>query len=42
MLSASSGSPPEFLSTHPSGQNRIREIESLLSTVMPLYQQARR
>jgi predicted Zn-dependent protease len=43
MLSASGGSsPPEFLSTHPSGQNRIREIESLLGTVMPLYQQARR
>lgn len=43
MLSASDGaSPPQFLSTHPSGQNRIREIESLLATVMPLYQQARR
>ena len=40
MLSASGGSsPPEFLSTHPSGQNRIREIEALLATVMPLYQQ---
>lgn len=41
MLQASGGSaPPEFLSTHPSGENRIREIESLMATVMPLYQQA--
>jgi predicted Zn-dependent protease len=40
MLSASSGSqPPEFLSTHPSGENRIREIEGLMASVMPLYQQ---
>ena len=43
MLTVAGGSrPPEFLSTHPSGENRIREIESLLATVMPLYQQARR
>ena len=43
MIAAADGSsPPEFLSTHPSGQNRIREIEGLLGTVMPLYQQARR
>lgn len=42
MLGASGGTPPEFLSTHPSGENRIREIETLLTTVMPLYQQAQR
>jgi predicted Zn-dependent protease len=34
---ASSGGQPEFLSTHPSGQSRIKDIESLLPRVQPLY-----
>jgi predicted Zn-dependent protease len=41
MLSASSGGPPQFLSTHPAGENRIREVEALLPVVMPLYDRAR-
>lgn len=29
--------PPQFLSTHPSHENRIREIEANLPRVLPLY-----
>jgi Zn-dependent protease with chaperone function len=32
-----SGQPPQFLSTHPSNENRIREIEKNLPRVLPLY-----
>ena len=34
---AERGQPPQFLSTHPSHQNRIKEIEANLPKVMPLY-----
>ncbi|MDQ2778302.1 MAG: M48 family metallopeptidase [Pseudomonadota bacterium] len=40
MLAASQGAPPEFLSTHPAGQTRIREIQSKLPKVEPLYRKA--
>jgi predicted Zn-dependent protease len=40
MGAASKGAPPQWLSTHPSGPSRIKEIERHLPEVMPLYQRA--
>jgi predicted Zn-dependent protease len=38
MARASGGKqPPELLSTHPSNERRIKHIETLIPTVMPLY-----
>ena len=40
MSAASKGAPPQWLSTHPSGPSRIKEIEKHLPEVLPLYQRA--
>lgn len=40
MQAASGKAPPEFLSTHPSGDTRIRELNKHMPKVLPLYQQA--
>ena len=40
MAKASKGAPPPFLSTHPSGPSRIRDIEANLPKVEPLYARA--
>ena len=40
MTAANSRAPLEFLSTHPAGENRIKEIEKHLPDVMPLYLKA--
>ena len=33
--------PPEWLSTHPSGASRIQDLQRLIPTVTPLYQEAK-
>jgi predicted Zn-dependent protease len=42
MAKAGGGSPPQFLSTHPSAENRIRDLEVYAQKVMPLYEAAAR
>jgi predicted Zn-dependent protease len=41
MGAASKGAPPQFLSTHPSGPTRIKDIETNLPKVEPLYERAK-
>ncbi len=40
MQDASEGEPPEFLSTHPSHERRVEDLEVLLPDAMALYEQA--
>ena len=40
MMAASKGAPPQFLSTHPAGETRIRDIQGKLPKVTPIYEQA--
>lgn len=42
MAQAGGGGMPQFLSTHPSDQSRIQDLQVYIQRVMPLYQQARR
>lgn len=41
MSAAGGGQPPEFLSTHPSHQTRIRDLEARIPSATGLYEQAR-
>jgi len=38
----SQGGPPEFLSTHPSGESRIKDLEAAVPRVLPLYRAAKK
>jgi len=38
MMSAEQGGTPQFLSTHPSPQTRIKDLQALVPKVMPIYQ----
>jgi predicted Zn-dependent protease len=40
MAAASKGAPPQWLSTHPAGAQRIKDIQSKLPKVQPLYERA--
>ena len=42
MATAAKGAPPQWLSTHPSGPTRIKDIEANLPKVEPLYARADR
>ena len=39
--SAGKGQPPQFLSTHPANDTRIKQIEANLPKVLPLYEKAK-
>jgi predicted Zn-dependent protease len=41
MSAANKGAPPQWLSTHPSGNSRIEEIQANLPKVLPLYERAK-
>jgi predicted Zn-dependent protease len=40
MTASSGGSPPQWLSTHPKGENRIRDLEANIPKVAGLYERA--
>jgi predicted Zn-dependent protease len=40
MLAVSKGAPPQWMSTHPASDTRIREIQAKLPKVQPLYDKA--
>jgi predicted Zn-dependent protease len=42
MMAANKGAPPQFLSTHPAGATRIKEIEEKLPKVASIHARAAR
>jgi predicted Zn-dependent protease len=41
MAAQGGGSGPEFMSTHPSSNTRIAELQAKVPVVMPLYEAAK-
>jgi predicted Zn-dependent protease len=41
MTASNKGAPPEFLSTHPASENRIKDLQALAPKVKPLYEAAK-
>ena len=41
MQAANKGAPPQWMSTHPASENRIKEIRKHLAEVMPLYERTK-
>lgn len=41
MSANNKGAPPEFLSTHPASENRIKDLKALAPKVRPLYEAAK-
>ena len=41
MAQVSGGQPPQWMSTHPSHETRIKDLENYAAKVMPLYEKAR-
>lgn len=41
MSANNKGAPPEFLSTHPASENRIKDLQALTPKVRPLYEAAK-
>jgi predicted Zn-dependent protease len=41
MIAASSGRPPQWLSTHPNPESRIQELSRRAAGLVPVYEQAR-
>jgi len=42
MMAAGGAAPPEFLSTHPSGESRIRELQEEMPAALESYEAAQR
>jgi predicted Zn-dependent protease len=42
MLAANKGAPPQWLSTHPSGDSRIKDMQARMARVEPMYAQAQK
>ncbi|MEO5796635.1 MAG: M48 family metallopeptidase [Rhodoferax sp.] len=42
MAAQNKGAPPQWLSTHPAGSNRIAEMQKNLPRVLPLYERAKK